>query len=334
VVSYASMPGPEDRPSLLSRVSRELRIDPTVVLVVLFTALALGAGSMLVLAGGNGAAPATPPTTVPTANAVAALGSQRPTLTPSTTSLGAMATPTSTDSGATPAPPTPEPTPTATPSPPPPPTSEDPPTLTGYVWPVVNARISSPFGVRDGGFMMLDGKPYHDGLDLATWCGDKIRAAHDGTVLYAGRKFDPFIGYSQPLRPNFYPSSGNLDAFPIVVVVDDGNGYRSLYVHLAVAKVGVGDAVKAGQFIGYEGATGHATGCHLHFGLIRMDGPYEDVNPSLLSIYPPRVRERVDPLLVLPLRDPDAATRFLERYPQPSQPGLPFDPPPPDSGGD
>ena len=187
--------------------------------------------------------------------------------------------------------------------------------------------------MRDGGFMMLDGKPYHDGLDLATWCGDKIRAAHDGTVLYAGRKFDPFLGYSQGLGANFYPRTGNLDGFPIVVVIDDGNGYRSIYVHLSVAKVGAGDVVKAGQLIGYEGATGHATGCHLHFGLIRMDGPYEDVNPWLLNLYPPAVRERVDPLLVLPLRDPDAATRFLERYPQPSEPRLPFDPPPPDTGG-
>jgi murein DD-endopeptidase MepM/ murein hydrolase activator NlpD len=322
------MPGPSDRPSTLSRVTRELRIDSTVVLVVLFTALALGAGSMLVLAGGNTAAPSSPPTAGATTNAIAALGSPHPTATPAATAGGSQPPPTATALGPTLAPPTPEPTPTA----PPRPTSAAPAVLTGYVWPLVNARISSPFGGRAGGFMMLDGQPYHDGLDLATWCGDKIRAAHDGTVLYAGRKFDRFLGYSQDLGANFYPRSGNLDGFPIVVVIDDGNGYRSIYVHLSVAKVGAGDVVKAGQLIGYEGATGHATGCHLHFGLIRMDGPYEDVNPTLLNLYPPAVRERVDPLLVLPLRDPDAATRFLERYPQPSQPRLPFDPPPPDPG--
>jgi murein DD-endopeptidase MepM/ murein hydrolase activator NlpD len=308
----------------------ELRLDSTVVLVVLFTALALGAGSMLVLAGGKPAGPTAPPTSIPTSDAVAALGSAHPTFTPAPTQPGATPGSSSTVVPLV----TPEPIQTPPPTPTPQPASLPPQALTGYVWPLINGRISSPFGVRDGGFMMLDGKPYHDGLDLATWCGDKIRAAHDGTVLYAGRKFDPYIGYSQPLRANFYPSSGNLDAFPIVIVIDDGNGYRSIYVHLAVAKVGAGDVVKAGQFIGYEGATGHATGCHLHYGIIRMDAPYEDVNPSLLSIYPPEVRERVDPLLVLPLHDPDAATRFLERYPQPSQPGLPFDPPPPDTGGD
>ena len=324
------MQGTPDDPSRLSRLARELRLDSTVVLVVVFTALALGAGSMLVLAGGTPAAPTAPPTSIPTSDAVAALGTPHPTLTPASTQsavtpgLSTTALPVLTPA------PTPEPTQAPTPQP----TSLPPEALTGYVWPVVNGRISSPFGVRDGGFMMLDGKPYHDGLDLATWCGDKIRAAHDGTVLYAGRKFDPFLGYSQPLGSDFYPRSNNLDAFPIVVVVDDGNGYRSIYVHLELAKVGAGDVVKAGQFIGYEGATGHATGCHLHYGLIRMDGPYEAVNPSLLNIYPPEVRERVDPLLVLPLHDPDAATRFLERYPQPTQPGLPFDPPPPDTGGD
>jgi len=323
------MPGPSDRPSSLSRFTRELRIDSTVVLVVLFTALALGAGSMIVLAGGNAAAPTATPTVGATTDAVAALGSPHPTLTAAPPSGVSQPTPTAPAPIVTP-PPTPAPTPTATPKP----TSQAPAVLTGYVWPLVNGRISSPFGQRAGGFMMLDGQPYHDGLDLATWCGDKIRAAHDGTVLYAGRKFDPFLGYSQGLGANFYPRTGNLDGFPIVVVIDDGNGYRSIYVHLSVAKVGAGDVVKAGQLIGYEGATGHATGCHLHFGLIRMDGRYEDVNPSLLNLYPPAVRERVDPLLVLPLRDPDAATRFLERYPQPSEPRLPFDPPPADTGGD
>jgi murein DD-endopeptidase MepM/ murein hydrolase activator NlpD len=231
----------------LSRVTRELRIDSTVVLVVLFTALALGAGSMIVLAGGNGAAPTATPT-VGATDAVAALGSPHATLTAAPTSGASQPTPIESGPIVTP-PPTPAPTPTATPKP----TSQAPAVLTGYVWPLVNGRISSPFGQRAGGFMMLDGKPYHDGLDLATWCGDKIRAAHDGTVLYAGRKFDPFLGYSQGLGANFYPRTGNLDGFPIVVVLDDGNGYRSIYVHLSVAKVGAGDVVKAGQLIGYEG---------------------------------------------------------------------------------
>jgi murein DD-endopeptidase MepM/ murein hydrolase activator NlpD len=326
----ARMPPSSGRPSLLPRIARELRIDSTVILVVLIAALATGTGGMLVLAGGR----APSPTASPTADAVAALGSPHPTPTAAATAPGATPGPSATDAPTATLEPTPEPTVPPTPTPTPEPTSQPPATLTGYVWPLVNARISGPFDSRDGGFVMVDGKPTHDGLDLATWCGDKIRAAHDGTVLYAGRKFDPFLGYSQPLGANFYPRSGNLDGFPIVIVIDDGNGYRSLYVHLSVAKVGKGDVVKAGQTIGYEGATGHATGCHLHYGLIRMDGQWQAVNPQFIRLYPPLVRERINPLSVLPLRDPDAATRFLERYPQPGQPGLPFDPPAPDTGGD
>lgn len=308
---------------------RELPIDSTVVLVVLIAALATGAGGMLVAA--NNA----PPSPHPTAAAVVTPGATsdgtgdvevgRPTPTPGATDSTAGPTPTDT------------PVPTSPPSPTPDagPTSLPPGQLTGYIWPVINARISAPFGARSDGFIVVDGQNYHDGLDLATWCGDRIRAAHAGTVLYAGRKFDPLLGYSQPLAADFYSHSSNLNAFPIVVVIDDGNGYRSIYVHLEAAKVGAGDVVKAGQLIGYEGATGHATGCHLHYGLIRMDGAWQPVDPALLAVYPPFVRERVDPLLVLPLHDPDAATRFLRLYPQPSVPGLPFDPPsfPPAGGG-
>jgi murein DD-endopeptidase MepM/ murein hydrolase activator NlpD len=323
------LPSP-GRPSLLSRLARALPIDSTVILVVLIAALATGAGAMIVLAGGQTPAP----TTTRSSAALAALGSPHPTLTAVALPAGASPAPTvaelptATDLPAA----TPQPTPEPTPTPAPEPTSEPPATLTGYVWPVVNGRISSPFAARDGGFVMIDGKATHDGLDLATWCGDKIRAAHDGTVLYAGRKFDPFLGYSKPLG-DFYSHISNLNSLPIVIVIDDGDGYRSVYVHLSIAKVGAGDVVKAGQTIGYEGATGHATGCHLHYGLIRMDGAWQAVNPSLLNLYPPLVRERIDPLLVLPLRDPDAATKFLREFPQPSHPGLPFDPPPPDPGG-
>src|SRR5262245_58246065 len=152
------MSGPSDRQSSLARITRELRIDSTVVLVVLFTALALGAGTMIVLAGGNAAAPTASPPVGATSDAVAALGSPQTTLTPRPTAVGSLPLPTPTAPTSTVAPPTPEPTPTATPKP----TSEAPAALTGYVWPLVNGRISSPFGQRAGGFMMLDGKPYHD----------------------------------------------------------------------------------------------------------------------------------------------------------------------------
>ena len=209
------------------------------------------------------------------------------------------------------------------------PASADPQDLTGYVWPVHDARITTWFGPIDsGGFVMFGDQAGHDGLDLATYCGDLVRAAHDGVVLYAGRRFDPYLGYDQPLDA-FYARLHQLGvgdlSLPIVVVVDDGDGYRSVYVHLAVASVRAGQRVQAGQTVlGREGMTCNATGCHLHYEVIRMDGPWVAVAPQEVARlhYPAWVRERVDPLLVLDLLAPGAARRV---------PGL--DPPsPPPSG--
>jgi murein DD-endopeptidase MepM/ murein hydrolase activator NlpD len=91
---------------------------------------------------------------------------------------------------------------------------------------------------------------------------------------------------------------------PLVVVIDDGNGYRSLYAHLGGVTVRPGDHVRQGQLIGYEGATGAATGCHLHYGLVRMDGAWLPVARELVKKerYPSMVRERIDPLRVLSLQ--------------------------------
>lgn len=290
-------------------------------------ALATGAGGMLLAASNSSPSPAPTNLTAvgPDSTPGASGGTQGPATTPDVPPTRAPA------GQATPSPaPTPSAEPTATPEPEP--TSEAPAALTGYVWPMVDARLTSDFGARSDGFVIIDGERAHDGLDIASWCGDKVRAAHAGTVLYAGRKFDPFLGYSEPMK-DFYSHIRNLNSLPIVIVIDDGNGYRSFYVHLAVAKVGTGDVVKAGQTIGLEGATGRATGCHLHYGLIRMDGPWQAVAPVYLSLYPPFVRERIDPLLVLPLRDPDAPAKIRAQYGQPDEPGLPFDPPAAGFGG-
>ena len=206
-------------------------------------------------------------------------------------------------------PPTPSPTPTATTAPVEP-YSLPPEKLSGYVWPIRGARLTSAFGQRDDGNIVINGERYHDGMDLATWCGDRIRAAHAGTVLYAGRKFDEHVGYSDSLSA-FYArldGMGGLKLLPIVVVIDDGNGYRSLYAHLSRANVEAGDVVAADDVIGIEGATGRATGCHLHYALIRMDGAWLSVWPDYVDrlSYPPFVRERVDPLLALPRTHIDA----------------------------
>jgi murein DD-endopeptidase MepM/ murein hydrolase activator NlpD len=197
------------------------------------------------------------------------------------------------------------------------PRSVEPTELTGYVWPLRNALISSRMAPRDfGGFVIVDGKEIHDGLDLNTHCGDKVRAAHDGTVLYAGRDFDVFLGYRGDAQQIYdrLEDQGRVNTLPIVIVIDDGNGYRSIYVHLNRADVEAGAVVRAGDIIGLEGATGYATGCHLHYGLIRMDAGWQQVVPRLSRFgYPPLVRERIDPLDVLPWGDQYAPQRLQDR---------------------
>lgn len=204
--------------------------------------------------------------------------------------------------------------------------------LTGYVWPARHALITSRFAPRDfGAFLLIDGKEVHDGLDLATHCGNKVRAAHDGTVLYAGLNFDPYFGYWGDADAIYarLERLGRVNDQPIVVVIDDGNGYRSVYVHLQRADAEAGMEVKAGDVIGLEGATGFATGCHLHYGLIRMDGGWQDLVPQLAQFgYPLKVRERVDPLKVLPWGDEFAPQRLRDRvYGTPSPSPTPIAPP-------
>ena len=84
---------------------------------------------------------------------------------------------------------------------------------------------------------------------MATFCGDKVRAAHAGTVLAAGRHFDDHLGWVGDLSAYY----ARLDkkklwtTLPIVVVIDDGNGYRSVYAHFGKVVVKTGQVVKAGR---------------------------------------------------------------------------------------
>jgi murein DD-endopeptidase MepM/ murein hydrolase activator NlpD len=185
----------------------------------------------------------------------------------------------------------------------------DPGLLSGYVWPLPRGRITQPFGPSWAGTLLVDGVPFHDGLDIATFCGDHVVAAHDGIVLAAGRKVDPWMGWVGSLAPSVARRDRNhlWYSLPIIVVIDDGNGYRSNYAHFNALDVRAGERVRAGQFLGWEGSTGFATGCHLHYGLFN---PLE----SRVFVLEPRVAKRtklpafelarIDPLLVLPPRGP------------------------------
>ena len=87
-------------------------------------------------------------------------------------------------------------------------------------------------------------KNNHLGIDLAAELGDNIYAADGGVVVYAGANS---YGY------------GNM------IMIDHGTGFQTLYAHLSAIFVECGYNVAQGQAIGAAGATGHASGAHLHF---------------------------------------------------------------------
>ncbi len=193
--------------------------------------------------------------------------------------------------------------------------------LVGYVWPLAHPRLTLPFGPTVWGTRWVNGERFHDGVDLATFCGDRVAAVHSGTVLTASRHYDAYMGWLGDLGPylKLLDQRGLWPTLPIVIVIDDGNGYRSVYAHFSRVTVKPGQQVKAGQLIGYEGMTGRASGCHLHYDLF---SPLELTPMAIRSDVVKRMKvpkaeiARVDPLLVLP---PKAGIN-ARATPEPSHP--------------
>ena len=103
-------------------------------------------------------------------------------------------------------------------------------------------------------------------------------------------------------------------------MIDDGNGYRSEYVHLNEADVEAGQVVQAGDVIGLEGATGFATGCHLHYGADPHGRPLAAdrlvaCSSSAIRRWSGNGSTRLD---VLPWGDPNAPQRLRDKVNPPS----------------
>ena len=111
----------------------------------------------------------------------------------------------------------------------------------------VPGRITSGFGMRY--HPILHVRKLHTGVDFGAPYGTQIHAAAAGVVLLAGYT----RGY------------GNC------IIIDHGGGIATLYGHCSSLGVSEGQSVKQGQVIGRVGATGYATGPHLHFE-VRRDG--------------------------------------------------------------
>jgi murein DD-endopeptidase MepM/ murein hydrolase activator NlpD len=180
-------------------------------------------------------------------------------------------------------------------------------TLTGYQWPLAQPIITNPFGPSQWGDFFYLGARIHDGVDMASSCGDKVMAAHDGTVLAVGTQYDDYMGWVESLQPykDLFDRKHWWNSLPLTIVIDDGNGFRSMYAHESKITVKVGQKVTAGQLIGYEGATGNATGCHVHYGLFSPDETAVfALDPDIVAhdLLPAHEIARVNPLYVLPFR--------------------------------
>ena len=112
-----------------------------------------------------------------------------------------------------------------------------------FIWPVTG-RISGRFGRQ----RIYRGEPgsYHSGIDIAPGNGVPFVSPADGVVVLA--------------RTGFSLEGG-------IIIVDHGAGLNSAFIHLSKLAVEEGDAVTQGQHIGNVGATGRATGPHLHWSL-------------------------------------------------------------------
>ncbi len=106
---------------------------------------------------------------------------------------------------------------------------------------------------------------FHDGVDIANLDGAPVRAALAGTVVFAG-------------PDTAGPVCGPYQGYGLSVIIDGGQGRRALYAHLSKLEVTTGQPVNSATLIGAVGATGCASGPHLHLGL-QIDG--QVVDPAL-----------------------------------------------------
>lgn len=125
----------------------------------------------------------------------------------------------------------------------------------------IGSTVTSRFGWRSDPFSGQS--RFHSGVDIRASQGDPVPAAKAGRVVFAGDQ----------------------GGYGTTVVLEHEGGVRTRYAHLSSLDVQVGDQVAAGQIVGAVGATGRATGPHLHFEV--LDG-----------------QRRLDPIL--------AARRFSE----------------------
>jgi septal ring factor EnvC (AmiA/AmiB activator) len=117
-------------------------------------------------------------------------------------------------------------------------------------WPA-RGVVESGFGVHDDELYGI--KKLHKGWDIRSQFLSEVRAVHDGRVVH----------------------SGWMRGFGNVLVLDHGEGYMTIYAHLARADRGMGDTVKVGEVIAYVGDTASNKGPFLYFEIRRAGKPLD-----------------------------------------------------------
>jgi murein DD-endopeptidase MepM/ murein hydrolase activator NlpD len=120
--------------------------------------------------------------------------------------------------------------------------------------PVCPIRLAAPFPGTYTDLFGPRGSRFHSGIDYAGPTGAPVTAAASGRVTHAG---------------------WSLGGWGYLVTIAHGNGVQTLYAHLSRVGVRVGQHVATGRRIGRLGASGRATGPHLHFE-VRLRGAAVD----------------------------------------------------------
>ena len=120
-------------------------------------------------------------------------------------------------------------------------------------WPV-SGPITSPFGYRM--HPVFHRMILHAGIDIGVPTGTPVTAAGGGTIILA----------------SYQGNCGNM------IAIDHHGGLSTIYCHLSQMFVSVGQEVQRGQAIGAAGATGDATGPHVHFQVMKNGNPVDPMS--------------------------------------------------------
>lgn len=107
---------------------------------------------------------------------------------------------------------------------------------------------------------------FHNGVDFDGTYGAPVMAASGGVVEFAGTKSDSFNS-----------------AYGIHIIIDHGNGFKTIYGHLSSTLVTTGQRISQSQIIGKMGSTGRSTGVHLHFEVRQTGAPIDPLGLNTVN---------------------------------------------------